>query len=122
MKFLSNTNYYCNIVLANDKFIKKLNNKYKNNNKPTDVLTFVSKVYRKKNKKEKYCDVVISIESIKRDIIKNNIDFYDHLTHIIIHSFLHINDFVHNKIKDYLIMTNIETKILQKMKINNPYK
>jgi len=121
LKFLSNMNYYCNFILANDKFIKKLNYKYKQTNKPTDVLTFVSKVYRKNQKKQKYCDIVFSIDTIKKDVEKNNIDFYNHISHLIIHSFLHINDFVHNKIKDYLIMKKIEIKILKKLKIENPY-
>tara|TARA_B100000029_G_scaffold4807_4_gene5478 strand:- start:8957 stop:9424 length:468 start_codon:yes stop_codon:yes gene_type:complete len=121
LKFTPKKNYYCNIILANDKFIKKLNCKYKKNNKTTDVLTFVSKIYNKNNTEEKYCDIIFSIDTIKRDIRKYNIDFYDHLTHLIIHSFLHINDFMHNKIKEYLIMKNIEIKILKKMKIENPY-
>ena len=121
LKFLNNTNYYCNFILANDKFIKKLNYKYKKNTKSTDVLTFVSKINYKNKKKEKHCDIIFSIETIKKDIERNNVNFYNHLTHLIIHSFLHINDFMHNKIKDYLMMKSLEVNILNKLGIQNPY-
>ena len=35
--------------------------------------------------------------------------------------FLHINDFMHNKIKDYLMMKSLEVNILNKLGIQNPY-
>ena len=121
LKFPNTSNYFCNFVLANDKFIKKLNNKYKKNNKPTDVLTFISNYNVKDVKKEKHCDIIFSIERITQDSKNNNIDFYNHITHLIIHSFLHINNFIHYKLKDFFIMKKIETKILKKLGIQDPY-
>ena len=121
LKFTNSSNYFCNFVLANDKFIKKLNNKYKKNNKPTDVLTFISNYNVKDVKKEKHCDIIFSIERITQDSKNNNIDFYNHITHLIIHSFLHINNFIHYKLKDFFIMKKIETKILKKLGIQDPY-
>ena len=121
LKFVKNINYYCDFILANDKFIKGLNKKFRKVNKPTDVLTFVSKLSMKNKKEDRHCDVVFSIETILNDAKKNNVNFYNHLTHLIIHSFLHINDFFHNNIKDYAIMKNTEINILKKLGIANPY-
>ena len=121
LKFINSINYFCNFILANDLFIKSFNKKFNNINKSTDVLTFVSSLNFNNKKEEKYCDIIFSIETILYDAKKNNINFYNHLTHLIIHSFLHINDYVHNKIKDYLIMRNIEINILKQLGINNPY-
>ena len=121
LKFIKNINYYCDFTLANDKFTKHLNKKFRKINQPTDVLTFVSKLNMKNKKEYRHCDVVFSIETIINDAKKNNINFYNHLTHLIIHSFLHINDFLHNNIEDYLIMKNTEIKILKKLGISNPY-
>jgi len=121
MKFVSKIDYYCNIILTNDKSIKGLNKRYTNKNKATDVLTFVSEINYKNNLIEKHCDIYFSIETIKLYAKKNNINFYDHFTHLIIHSFLHINNFVHKKIKDYLIMQKKEIFLLKKLNINNPY-
>ena len=100
---------------------KDLNKKFRKVNQPTDVLTFVSKLSMKNKKEDRHCDVVFSIETILNDAKKNNVNFYNHLTHLIIHSFLHINDFLHHNIRDYLIMKNTEINILKKLGIANPY-
>ena len=121
LKFVSSINYFCNFILANDLFVKSFNHKFKNINKSTDVLTFVSKFNNKNNKQERHCDIVFSIETISKDAEKNQIEFYNHLTHLIIHSFLHINDYMHHKFKDFLIMKNKEINILKQLGINNPY-
>ena len=120
LKFVNSINYFCNFILANDLFIKSFNHQFKNINKSTDVLTFVSR-FNYNKKEERYCDIIFSIETILNDAKKNNVNFYNHLTHLIIHSFLHINDFLHNNIEDYLIMKNAEINILKKLGITNPY-
>ena len=102
-------------------FIKHLNQKFRKINQSTDVLTFVSKLSMKNKKEDRHCDVVFSIETILNDAKKNNVNFYNHLTHLIIHSFLHMNDFLHNNIRNYLIMKNTEINILKKLRIANPY-
>jgi|TARA_B100001079_G_scaffold263523_1_gene266819 probable rRNA maturation factor len=121
LRFIKNINYHCDFILANDRFIKGLNKKFRKVNQPTDVLTFVSKLSMKNKKEDRHCDVVFSIETILNDAKKNNVNFYNHLTHLIIHSFLHINDFLHSNIKDYLIMKKTEVNILKKLGIANPY-
>ena len=121
LKFFKNINYYCDFILANDRFIKVLNKKFRKVNQPTDVLTFVSKLSMKNKKEDRHCDVVFSIETILKDAKKNNVNFYNHLTHLIIHSFLHMNDFLHNNIGYYLIMKKTEIHILKKLGIANPY-
>jgi len=121
LKFIKNVNYYCDFILANDRFIKSLNKKYRKVNQPTDVLTFVSKLGMNNKKEDRHCDIVFSIETILNDAKNNNVNFYNHLAHLIIHSFLHINEFLHHNIKDYLIMKNIEINILKKLGIANPY-
>ena len=120
LNFNYNTNYYCNIVLMNDFLIKKFNNFYKKKNKSTDVLTFISKI-KKNSVIEKHCDIMISAETIFDDANKKNIDFYDHFTHLIIHSILHINGYSHNNKKNLILMKNKEIKILNKLGISNPY-
>ena len=121
LKFKKNIDYYCNIILTDDKSIKNLNKDYKNINKKTDVLTFVSKIKIKNKKQMKYFDIFFSFETIYKDSNKNKVYFYNHLTHLLIHSFLHVNDFVHKKLKDYLMMKKIEISVLKKLKIDNPY-
>ena len=120
LNFNKKTDYYCNIILTDDETIKEMNYKFLKKNKATDVLTFVSNV-NFKNKKQKICDIFLSAEIIGSDAKKNNINFYNHLTHLLIHSFLHINGYVHDKIIDFNKMKKIEIKILNKIGIENPY-
>ena len=121
LNFDKNINYYLNIILLNNKKMKKLNLKFKKINKTTDVLTFVSTSKNINYNKTKYCDIFFSAEIIKLDSKKNKINFYDHFTHLLVHSFLHINGHMHKKANDFIKMQNTEIAILNKMGLQNPY-
>jgi len=121
LNFEKNIDYYLNIILLNDKKIKKLNLQYNKINKSTDVLTFVSKFQNVNFIKTKYCDIFFSAETILFDSKNNKINFYDHFTHLLVHSFLHINGFMHKKKNDFTKMQKIEINILNKMGLHNPY-
>ena len=120
LDFNYKSNYYCNIILMNDYFIRKFNKLYKKQNRPTDVLTFISKI-KKNSVIEKHCDIMISAETTLKDAKESNKSFYDHFAHLIIHSILHINGYSHTNNKNFLIMKNKEINILNKLKISNPY-
>ena len=64
---------------------------------------------------------MLSAEILAKDAIKNKINFYDHITHIIVHSLLHVSGYKHIKNNDYLIMIKKEIKILNNLGISNPY-
>ena len=117
LKFRQAITYNCNIILADNNLVKKINYKFRKKKQPTDVLTFVSEIRKKNIKKFKICDIFISAEIIKKDAKRNNTTFYDHFTHILIHSFLHINGFNHTKNKDYYQMNQKEVLILKKLGI-----
>ena len=121
LKFNDNINYDCNIILTNNKLIKTMNRKFRNNDSSTDVLTFVSEINHQKIKNQKICDIFLSAETLKKDAKYNGVDFYNHLTHLIIHSCLHINGYDHKLDEDFNKMTAIEIKVLNKLGIENPY-
>ena len=121
MNFDKNINYYLNIILLNDKKMKNLNLKYKRKNKSTDVLTFVSMSKNINDNKTKYCDIFFYAETIDLDSNKNKINFYDHFTHLLVHSFLHINGYMHKRKKDFIKMQKAEITILNKIGLQNPY-
>jgi len=121
LKFEKNIDYNCSFIFVDDKKMKDINKKFRKINQPTDVLTFISDIKIQNNRHKKLCDIFLSAETIMMDAKKSKINFYDHLTHLVIHSFLHINGFVHNKFKDFLKMKNVEIKILKNLEIDNPY-
>ena len=121
LKFIRNNFYVLNLVFVDDKNIKEINKEYRKKNKTTDVLTFVNSIKNNKNINETYCDIFFSAETIKKDAKKNIINFYDHITHLMIHCFLHVNGYDHKKETDFIKMKNLEEKILMKFDLESPY-
>ena len=99
------------ILLSNNKNIKKLNKKFRNKNKPTDVLSFPSE--KKLNiKKSSYIgDIIISYEFMNKPKILSVLEFKSKVTKIFIHSFLHLLGYDHIKLKDFRKMLLEEKKI-----------
>ena len=97
------------IFLTNNKKMKRLNKKFRNKNKTTDVLSFpIKNVYKKNN----YIgDVALSFEIINRRSKSStfNIEF----DKMWIHAYLHLIGFDHKKIKDFKKMNKKENLIFQ---------
>ena len=121
LNFKKNNFYILNLIFVDDKKIKNINKTYRKKNKTTDVLTFVNFIKNNKNKNETYCDIFFSAETIKKDAKKNLLNFYDHITHLIIHCFLHVNGYDHKKKLDFIKMKKLEEKILIQFNIQSPY-
>ena len=119
--FKKNNFYFVNLVFVDDNKIKNINKMYRKKNIATDVLTFVNFIKNNKNENETYCDIFFSAETIKKDAKKNLINFYDHITHLIIHCFLHVNGYDHKKKSDFIKMKKLEEKILIQFNIQSPY-
>ena len=113
--------YFLNLIFIEDNKIKNINKMYRKINKTTDVLTFVNFLKKNKKKYDVYCDIFFSAQTIKKDAQKNLTTFYDHITHLIIHCFLHVNGYDHKKNSDFEKMKKLEQKILMKLGIKNPY-
>ena len=101
------------ILLSNNSNIKKLNKKFRNKNKPTDVLSFPSE--KKINiKKNSYLgDIIISYEFMNKPKFLTNLEFKRKVTKIFIHGFLHLLGHDHIKLKDYKKMLSQEEKIYE---------
>ena len=109
------------MLLSNNKNIKKLNKKFRNKNKATDILSFPSE--KKINiKKSPYIgDIVISYEFINKPRTLSTTEFKNKVTKIFIHGFLHLLGYDHIKSKDFKSMLNEEEKIYKSIetKITN---
>ena len=104
------------ILLSNNKNIKRLNKKFRNKNKSTDVLSFP---FEKKIdiKKSAYIgDIVVSYEFINKPKTLNSLEFRDKVSKLFIHSFLHLLGYDHIKLKDFKKMLVEEEKIYKTVK------
>ena len=102
------------ILLTDSLKIKKLNKKFRNRNKATDVLSFPYFFPNKlKLTKKEYTyigDIATCYEITQERANKNNFTFeFDKLW---VHGLLHLLGFNHIKNKDYIKMNKIEKKIL----------
>ena len=116
--------YYLSILLTNNNRIKRINNKYRKINKSTNVLSFPQNDERfitKKTSKIILGDIVISLEKIIKESKLQKKQSSDHLTHMVIHSILHLIGFNHEKLKDFEIMKKKEISVLSKLSISSPY-
>jgi len=104
------------ILLSDNKNIKELNKRFRNKNKPTDILSFPSE--KKFNiKKSSYLgDIVISYEFMNKSKSLNNLEFKDKVIKIFIHGFLHLLGYDHIKLNDFKKMLVEEEKIYKAVK------
>ena len=114
VKFFKNKNIVFTILLTNSLNMKKLNKKFRNCNKVTDVLSFPSfslKNLKLLKKKKIYIgDIAVSYEIINSRSKKNFLLEFDKVW---IHGLLHLVGFDHVKYKDYFKMNRFEKRILK---------
>ena len=116
-KFLSK-NVSFTLLLSNNKNIKKLNKKFRNKNKPTDILSFPLS-HKTSIKKDTYLgDIIISFNYMNKE--KEKKLFKKAVIKTFIHGYLHLLGFDHIKDKDYKKMITEEKKIYKSVisKIN----
>ena len=113
--FFKRKNVTFTIFLTNSLGIKKLNKKFRKQNKPTDVLSFpfFSKKKFKLNKaKNMYIgDIATCYEIINVRSKKTN--FFLEFDKAWVHGLLHLVGYNHIKNKDYFKMDRIEKKIIK---------
>ena len=112
------------IRLYNDKEVKSFNLKWKGINKSTNILSFLNnnKVFSFENNMIYLGDIIISYDTLLKEVKSKKIDFKDHLSHILIHGILHLKGYTHEKEEDTRLMQNEEKRLLKNLKIKNPYK
>jgi probable rRNA maturation factor len=107
------------ILLSDNKNIKKLNKRFRNKNKPTDVLSFPFEKKLNLKKNIYLGDIVISYEFMNKPKSLSNLDFKNKVTKIFIHGYLHLLGHDHIKLKDFKKMNQEEEKIYKFVKIKS---
>ena len=99
------------IFLTNNLRMKKLNNKFRKINKPTDVLSFPLKIKMKSN--IYLGDIAISYEIVNKRSKKSLFDY--ELDKMWIHGYLHLSGHDHIKYKDFKKMLRRENLIFKQL-------
>ena len=102
------------IVLTSNKQIKKLNNQYRNKNKPTNVLSFP--MQSSSDGIHLLGDIVLSNQTLLEESVKQKVTKYDHLCKMTIHGMLHLLGYDHNTEKQFMRMNKFENIIFDNIK------
>ena len=111
-------NFYISILLTNNDKIRKINFQYRKIDKETNVLSFTQNEKRMLKEAKDHLilgDIVISIEKIISEAEQQKKIFWDHLSHMLIHSILHLLGYDHENKNDAIMMENKERDIFTKL-------
>lgn len=107
------------IVLSNDAEVQQYNNQYRGFDKPTNVLSFEDGSML--GNRRQLGDILLAIETIRREANDQGKSFEDHMTHLVVHGVLHLLGHDHMKKAEAKRMESLEIAILAAMDIANPY-
>ncbi len=66
-------------------------------------------------------DIVIARETVEREAVELDKPFDVHLTHLLVHGFLHLFGYDHMETEEAEEMEGLETRILAKLGLSDPY-
>ncbi len=105
------------ILLVSDDYIKNINAEYRNKPEPTDVITFALFA----DSEPKFLldgdaalgEIIISLDTIKKQAKKNGFTFANELYYIISHGILHLLGYDHLTQEDYDFMVEVQKESLK---------
>lgn len=114
------TFFQVSIEIVDSRTSQKLNNTYRNKDKPTNVLSFPLELpeFVKENL---IGDLAICAVIVEQEAKEQNKELHHHWAHLTIHGVLHLLGYDHIKDSDAIIMEDLEVKLLAKLGIKNPY-
>ena len=123
---LENSKLYISVTLTTPNNIQRINNEYRNIDKPTDVLSFPMfekdeidhKIQKRDFEFEDILgDIVISIERVQEQAIEYGHSFERELAYMVVHGFYHLMGYDHMIEEDKLVMREKEENVLNVLEI-----
>jgi probable rRNA maturation factor len=109
------------IVFTDDAHIRLLNRKFRDKDGATNVLSFPAPSPGPGRFGPLLGDIVLARETIEREAVLSGLTVEGHLTHLIVHGFLHLLGYDHLDDAGAAIMEGLETAILASLDIADPY-
>lgn len=108
------------IALVSDADIQALNRDYRHKDKPTNVLSFPA-AFVSGGPTPLLGDIVLAFETVMREATEKAISAEHHVTHLLIHGFLHLQGYDHETEAEAAKMEALEIAALAALNIDNPY-
>lgn len=110
------------LVFTDDASIREINAEWRSQDKATNVLSFPAfPLEPGGNPGPMLGDIIIARETVEREAIDLEKSFDDHLTHLMVHGFLHLFGYDHMNNSEAERMEGLETRILAGLGLSDPY-
>ena len=109
-------------MLCDDEAMRMLNRDWRQKDMPTNVLAFpVDAGNAVPGQPRLLGDIVIAYQTLQREARMQAKPFTQHLAHLAVHGFLHLLGYDHRTAQEAQVMERLETSILARLDIPNPY-
>ncbi|MFJ6325625.1 MULTISPECIES: rRNA maturation RNase YbeY [unclassified Rhizobium] len=110
------------LVFTDDASIREINAEWRSQDKATNVLSFPAFPLEPGGKPGPMLgDIIIARETVEREAMDLEKSFDDHLTHLMVHGFLHLFGYDHMNNSEAERMEGLETRILAGLGLSDPY-
>ena len=110
------------LVFADDGAMRGVNEQWRGQDRSTNVLSFPAFPVEPGDMPGPMLgDIVFALETVDREALELGIPFDNHLTHLLVHGFLHLLGYDHADDADAGIMEGHETRILAMLDLSDPY-
>jgi probable rRNA maturation factor len=119
--YLSNVPAIASLLVTTADEIQQLNKQYRDQDKPTNVLSFPMQSPEEID----ICllgDIVLCASVIKQEAEQQSKSEMSHWAHMVVHGMLHLQGYDHIKNDEAEIMEQLEIKILDQLGFDDPYK
>lgn len=117
---IEETKLYVSVILTTPTVIRQINNKYRNVDKETDVLSFPmfekNEIYNVRDE-EVLGDIIISIDKVKEQAEEYLHSFERELAYMLVHGFYHLMGEDHIEEEDKIKMRQKEENVLNQLNI-----
>ncbi len=108
------------VRIVEEQEIKELNERYRKQNKVTNVLSFPAEIPIELNLRY-LGDIAICASVVNAEAIEQNKSCDAHWAHMVVHGILHLRGYDHVDSNEALIMEQYEIQLLEKIGFGNPY-
>ena len=110
------------LLFTDDASVQTLNAKWRGKDKPTNVLSFPAGDSPMETEIEFLGDIALALQTVQRESLEEGKIFDHHLTHLLVHGFLHLCGYDHETgEQDAEEMETLERAILARLAIADPY-
>jgi probable rRNA maturation factor len=109
------------LCLADDAVLRALNLRWRGLDKPTNVLSFPAAPLDHHGDRTALGDIALAYETLALEADDLGLSLADHYRHLLAHGFLHLIGYDHETDADAERMEALETRILTRLGVGDPY-